>query len=290
MRMLVRSACFVVVGMIWAAAVPGGVQQSIQPAPIPHNDSQGVTPSFEGWFRNPDGSYTLSFGYFNRNYKEAIDVPIGPNNRIEPGGPDQGQPTHFLVRRQTGLFTVVVPKDFTPQQKVTWTITAHGQTNSVPGHIRPEWEIDALKEVTSGNTPPVLKFAPTGPTGQGPTGVSTTMNITLPGTATLTLWATDDDVKKREVENRKGPPVALNWSKFRGPGNVTFTETSPKFDATGKATTTASFSEPGEYTLRALASDASGGQSAIMAGGFQCCWTNGYVKVTVSGRQSQSSR
>jgi hypothetical protein len=49
----------------------------------------------------------------------------------------------------------------------------------------------------------------------------------------------------------------------------------------GKATTIATFSEPGEYVLRVLAWDDSGGQSAIMAGGFFCCWTNGFVTVRV---------
>ena len=90
-----------------------------QNAPIPFQSGQGITPSFEGWFRNPDGTTSLSFGYMNRNYKEELDIPIGPNNRVEPGAQDQGQPTHFLPRRQTGIFTVVVPKDFPPNQKVT---------------------------------------------------------------------------------------------------------------------------------------------------------------------------
>ena len=40
-------------------------------------------------------------------------MPIGPNNRIEPGGPDMGQPTHFLPGRQSGMFIVTVPKEFT---------------------------------------------------------------------------------------------------------------------------------------------------------------------------------
>ena len=42
---------------------------------------------------------------------QELDIPIGPNNRIEPGGPDMGQPTHFLPGRQWGMFTVPVPKD-----------------------------------------------------------------------------------------------------------------------------------------------------------------------------------
>ncbi len=60
---------------------------------------QTVTPSFEGWYMNPDGSYTLSFGYFNRNTEERVHVPLGPNNFMEPGDSNQGQPTAFLPRR-----------------------------------------------------------------------------------------------------------------------------------------------------------------------------------------------
>ena len=76
---------------------------------------QSVTGAFEGWYQNPDGSYTLLVGYFNRNSKQTLDIPVGPDNRIEPGGPDLGQPTHFQPRRQWGVFTVIVPKDFGKQ-------------------------------------------------------------------------------------------------------------------------------------------------------------------------------
>src|SRR5262245_36348411 len=57
---------------------------------------QSLTGAYEGWYQNPDGTYELLVGYFNRNSKETFDIPVGPNNRIDPGGPDQGQPTHFL--------------------------------------------------------------------------------------------------------------------------------------------------------------------------------------------------
>ncbi|HKA07275.1 MAG TPA: hypothetical protein VKD71_08465, partial [Gemmataceae bacterium] len=60
-----------------------------------YTKGQVVTPTYEGWWPNDDGSFTLFFGYFNTNWQEELDVPIGPDNAIEPGGPDQGQPTHF---------------------------------------------------------------------------------------------------------------------------------------------------------------------------------------------------
>ena len=72
-----------------------------------------ITGAYEGWWENADGSRTFLVGYLNRNSSQAIDVPIGPNNRIEPGGPDMGQPAHFLPGRQWGMFTVTAPKEFT---------------------------------------------------------------------------------------------------------------------------------------------------------------------------------
>ena len=90
-------------------------QQTIPVGP-PHDSGERVSAAYEGWFPNPDGSFSMLFGYFNQNFKQEPDIPIGPDNRIEPGGPDQGQPTHFLTRRRWGLFTVTVPKDFATQQ------------------------------------------------------------------------------------------------------------------------------------------------------------------------------
>src|SRR5579863_7152702 len=83
---------------------------SAQTLPIePARDAgASVTGAFEGWFKNADGTFSLLLGYYNRNRKQEVDVPIGPNNRIEalgsgaPAGPDRGQPTHFLPGRGWG--------------------------------------------------------------------------------------------------------------------------------------------------------------------------------------------
>ena len=259
---------------VLATALP-----AIQSAPMPFQSGQGVTPSFEGWYRNPDGSVSLSFGYMNRNYQETLDIPIGPNNRIEPGGPDQGQPTHFLTRRHTGVFTVVVTRDFPASAQITWTITVNGQTNAIPGHVRPEWEIDALKEATSGNTPPLVKFASASPGGRGPNGPRQSFTARVGQGLPLPIWISDDDVRK--PQDRGGAGLGLRWSKYRGAGSVSFSSTTPRVES-GQATTTATFARAGDYVLRVLAWDASGPQGSVMAGGFQCCWTNGYVTVAVT--------
>src|SRR6266478_6036667 len=126
-----------------------------------HDSGQGVTGAFEGWFKNQDGSFSLLFGYYNRNQKEDLEIPIGPNNRIEPGGPDQGQPTHFLPGRQWGIFTIKVPKDF-GEQKLTWTLTVNGKTTVIPLSLNPLWEVEPFREA-SGNTPPFIGFSEAGP-------------------------------------------------------------------------------------------------------------------------------
>jgi hypothetical protein len=263
-----------------------GAQDTRVDAPIPHDVGQSLSASFEGWYQNPDGTHSLVFGYFNRNYAEHLDMPVGPDNRFEPGPADLGQPTHFLPRRQTGVFAAVVPADF-GDQRLTWTLTAHGETIAIPGHLRPEWEITALAEVTSGNTPPVVRFdgPDAEPTGQGPLGVRSPSTLVAESAesgapTTVTVWVTDDGVKMARASGQP-PRLGVVWSKFRGPGSVTFTDAAPVIGGTGRAMTTARFSQPGDYVLRVLAWDDSGGQSAIMAGGFFCCWTNGYLAVRV---------
>src|SRR5262245_62421690 len=90
---------------------------------------QTIAPAYEGFVANPDGTFDLVFGYLNRNYEEVVDIPVGPANSIEPGGPDQGQPTHFLPRRNPFLFTVRVPKEFeTTTKELVWTLTTKGKT------------------------------------------------------------------------------------------------------------------------------------------------------------------
>ncbi len=249
-------------------------------APLPHIVGQSVSASYEGWYPNPDGTRSLVFGYFNRNYEEDLDLPVGEDNMFEPGPADRGQPTHFFPRRQTGVFAVVVPADF-GDQRLTWSLTAHGETIKIPGHLEPGWEITALHEVTSGNTPPVLRFGgPNADPGQGPLGVRSELTAAVSAPTPVTVWASDDGVRKSRSTARPAR-FGVVWSKYRGAGTVTFDDATPTIDDSGRAVTTATFSAPGEYVLRVLAWDDSGSQAAVMAGGFFCCWTNGYVTVQV---------
>jgi hypothetical protein len=248
-----------------------------------------VTGAFEGWFRNADGTFSLLLGYYNRNRKQEVDVPVGPNNHIEPGGPDRGQPTHFLPGRGWGLFAVKVPVDF-GDNKIKWTIAANGKTMVIPASLKPDYEISPFIEAAVGNTPPVLSFEEKGPSVQGPQGLSVDRTAKVGSPLTLTVWVSDD-AKYTNSSGAKpkdlGSPVTIKWIKYRGSGSVTFAPDHPdveKLDRkdspapfNGKAATSVTFAEPGEYVLHVTANDYSGEGGA----GFQCCWTNGQVKVTV---------
>jgi hypothetical protein len=109
-------------------------------AQVHYASGQDVVPVFEGWERNPDGSFNMVFGYMNRNYEEQIDIPIGPDNTIEPGQPDQGQPTHFYTRRQQFVFKVRVPKDF-GKKDLVWTVRVAGKTEKAYASLLPFWEL-----------------------------------------------------------------------------------------------------------------------------------------------------
>jgi hypothetical protein len=251
-----------------------------------HEAGQGITGAFEGWYANADGTFSILLGYFNRNSKEPLDIPVGPDNRIDPGGPDRGQPTHFLPGRQWGIFAFTVPKDFATA-KLTWTITANGKTTSIPISLGSLWELSPFKDAT-GNTPPYIGFSAAGMFTQGPAGKSPPRTATVGTPLQLDVWVADD---ARLVPGQTRPatsPVSVSWSMFRGPAEVTFSSNRPAVEKadftappntvfTAKATTTATFQQPGEYILRIQANDWTGEGGR----GFQCCWSNAQVKVTV---------
>lgn len=272
------------VALVLAATIaPGGATAQTLPLAPPRGAEQSVTPAFEGWYRNPDGTYTLSFGYFNRNTGQALHVPRGERNHIEPAELDGAQPEHFEPRRHWGVFGVVVPADFPRDAKVWWAIDAAGEELRVPGHLRTEWEIDALGgEAGSGNTPPTLRLGAA--EGAGPLGVSApdVLEARVGEPLTLTVHARDDGRPDNSVASagRWNVPVSLTWTVHQGPGVATFGEQPAQVEVSGgEAATLVTFDLPGDYVLRVRANDASGVSGA---GHAQCCWTNGYVRVRVT--------
>jgi hypothetical protein len=286
-----------------AGAAQQGSGQTPSPLPLSYSVRErgsSVTPALEGWYYDKDGTTRLLIGYFNRNTKQELDLPIGANNHIDPGGPDLGQPTHFLTGRQYGVFTIKVPKDF-GTKKLTWTLVSNGQTNTITLHTKPDYVVEPFEDPANKNTPPVIRFQADGPTFTGPpVGIAATYTTILPNPLTITTWMTDEGPKINipEPSSNRGrgrgrggadagaaagftppPPMSLTWSWFRGPAAMKFDNPKPPVtkENDGKASVTVTFTEPGEYILRAQANDSTGDGG----GGFQCCWTNAHVRVTV---------
>ncbi len=113
------------VGVVCGIALIGSVAGA--QTRFSYSSGQSLEPSYEGWWKNADGTYTLFFGYMNTNWQQEFDIPVGPDNRFEPGNPDVGQPTHFYPRRNPFLFTIEVPADF-GNKELIWTLSANGQT------------------------------------------------------------------------------------------------------------------------------------------------------------------
>lgn len=225
---------------------------------------QDVGPTYEGWRQNPDGTTTMNFGYYNRNAEEELDVPIGPENNIDGG--DRGQPTHFYTGRRWWAFKVVVPKDWPKDKRLVWTLTTHGVTNQAKGWLQPEWEMDnGVITKNSGRDPFLLSAAGNGEAdfeNQPPslTG-SPAQTVTLPNTLKVTVTANDDGrpMPLPDPTGKRPQGVRMRWIVWRGMAkNVKFEPDIMPDRVYGKPVTLetkVSITAPGDYRLRAIASD-----------------------------------
>jgi hypothetical protein len=109
---------------------------------LSYTRGQNIAPAYEGWEQAADGTKYFLFGYMNRNWEEEIDVPVGADNSFSPGDADQGQPTHFLPRRNRFIFHVRVPNNFGPKDELVWTLTTHGRTEKAYATLRPDYIVD----------------------------------------------------------------------------------------------------------------------------------------------------
>lgn len=279
--------------VVSAVGVAALMHTSAGSAQIQYATGQNVAPIFEGWMSNADGSIDMIFGYLNRNWEEVLHIPIGPDNNVQPGGPDRGQPTVFVPRRiaqppgerrQQFVFRVRLPREWRRDQEMRWTVTAHGRTDRAIGHLDPLLEMD--NDVIAMNRGGGLGAEPNQP--PSVTLTASAQSVTLPGNVILTALVSDDG---RPVQRAGGggatpstpavpssptrgtAPVPgaesrvqglhVRWVHYRGAGRVTFdpprspvaSQGSPIKD--GKAVTTATFSQPGTYMLRAFADDTS---------------------------------
>jgi hypothetical protein len=277
----VRIAILAALGIAGLSLASPGAQ--VQPT------TPNVTPVYEGWLSNPDGSFDLVFGYMNREWDKETFVPIGPANTMEPGGPDLGQPTNFFPRRNRFVFHVRVPKDF-GSKEIVWALTSKGRTEKTYGTLRPDYALDDTSIMSNigaggglsttpdmvGNKAPVLNV-------EGPKSRTAKVGEAV----ALAAFATDDG--KPNVKNM--PPalggnymlptsangLRLSFFLYRGPATaVTFeprqTEVwentrdggaspwsagfkTPPVPEGNRWQAHATFSEPGTYVVRALAHD-----------------------------------
>lgn len=279
-------ACACLIVAVTAAAAALATAAGAQPG---RERAQGVTPVYEGYVERPDGSFDLLFGYLNRNWVEQPVAPIGPENHIEPGGPDRGQPTHFLPRRNRFVFRVPVPVDFGDGELV-WTLTVNGVTAQAFGTLRQGYAVD--------DTVLMANFGGGGPSGFHPDTVGNRPPALTVETDRVLTAVVGQPVTLRAVATDDGKPgrrpipsfwvgrgrtvlfastgLRLSWFRYRGPAPVSFDPPQTKVwedfrDGGGSPWSAgwqpppippgnrwvvrAAFSEPGTYVLRCLAHD-----------------------------------
>lgn len=276
-RCMLLAVCVAMPVAVPAAAQPPSERFPLGPV---SPDGAGIAPFFDGWYANADGSVTLSFGFMNRNASGAVDIPVGPNNAIEPAQFGGMQPTHFPVvrypafggRRERGAFAITVPKDH--RGDVVWTLTHNGVTYSVPGRATSDQYKLSYTPQAAGSMMPVVRFAPDGPMSNGREGViAGPLTVAVGASLDIRIWMEDRG-------EREPIPVNMSWFKHQGPGDVTFEPRAAKTPpGGGDAMTSVLFSAPGEYMLRVRVDNFGNTDSAP---GQQCCWSNGFVRVMVT--------
>ncbi len=238
--------------LLWALAIlliPRGVDAQ----GLTYSKGQTISPAYEGWEQNPDGSYNLVFGYMNRNWEEEIDIPVGPDNQFSPGSADRGQPTHFLPNRNRNTFRIRVPADFKDDRELVWTLKIRGETNQAHASLSSDYFIDNVVVMSEngsisagftdarlrGNTPPVAELE--GDTerrvrvGEPVTLVMKASDDGIPeGIGALVSSGgvlTDDGELNLEAALRRQPMLVVpgkvnglhvSWFVYRGPGEVSF--------------------------------------------------------------------
>ena len=241
-RMRRAPAAAAVAAFLALAVQAAGAQDLIRP------DLKTISPVFDGWYGNPDGSFTLLFGYFNRNGGET-PIPVGPDNRVTPAPDDRGQPTNFLPLRQWHAYRVSVPAGW--DGEVVWTlgVPGTGHREQTTASLNPIYEV----EDPSGPGAPAVSGLPAG-------RVATRVGEPL----ALSASAAEADAERGEL--------LVRWSKNRGPlaGRVAFS-------APGALATTATFSAPGSYELRLRVDE-----HVNMGGSSEEHHTDAFVSVSVS--------
>ncbi|PCJ27473.1 MAG: hypothetical protein COA96_02955 [SAR86 cluster bacterium] len=259
-----------------------------------------VAPFFDGWIKNSDDSVTMVFGFMNRNKEELVDIPLGPNNHIEPAQFDGVQPTHFPVYnrggfvgiRERGAFAVTVPADMAGTE-VIWTLNHAGHSYSIPGRATSTaYEMSRLERAL-GSLSPAIRFDMDGAESTDREGIYTSSTITASVGAPVTLSAYVQDRGNRggyDVDSLLFP-LGTEWMLHQGPAIPEFDSKAITGRERGKngegsmsdgwtvVTTQATFWEPGDYVIRLRVDNFAAPDSQF---DNHCCWSNAYVPVTVT--------
>jgi hypothetical protein len=183
---------------------------------LSYSRGQNVSPAYEGWEQAADGTKYFVFGYMNRNWEEEIDVPVGPENSFSVGEADQGQPTHFLPRRNRFVFRVPVPKGFSEKDELIWTLTTQGKTEKAYASLRLDYQIDDVVRASEtgalgagSSSPEIRANKPPTVEVQGRKALTAKVGEAV----TLTVAVADDGVPKRRGSGLSGAAVANTGSR-----------------------------------------------------------------------------
>ena len=268
-----------------------------------------VIPVMEGWVANEDGTASFSMGFLNKN-KVGVDIPLGPNNYIEPAKYDGQQPTYFPPGRGAGSFAITVPADEINQDIWWYLKTGDGEMLKIPGRSgESAYELDFIRPRPAGSMQPLVGFGEDGAQAAGLTALMGAHEgtVTVGQQIELAVNVSDPSMRDTSDPRFKDPfPVGVHFNKYQGPGAIEFarhestpepvnpyTEDNPRFrfyrapganevsveGGAGVARVYATFNAPGEYTVVIKAENFRAPDSQE---GDQCCWTNVYQKVTVS--------
>jgi hypothetical protein len=178
---------------------------------LSYSQGQNVSPAYEGWEEDADNTKYFVFGYMNRNWQEELDVPIGPDNSFNVGGVDQGQPTHFLPRRNRFVFRVPVPKGFTAKDELIWTLTTRGKMERAYATLRTDYKMDDVVRSSetgalgAGSSSPEVR-ANKPPTLEVQGRKALTAKVGEP--VSLSAVVTDDGIPKRRGSGLSGAAVS----------------------------------------------------------------------------------
>jgi hypothetical protein len=205
---------------------------------------------YDGFVRNKDGSFTLSFGYFNTNLAD-VTIPAGSANLFTPGAGDRNQPVRFLKGRHRFACSMVVDNKF--DGKLQWKVTFAGRTEvTTTTALDPLYELDANNEKRALTGLDVATAPKNSCVNRAPMlSILSASGEVSAAAATVVAEVGQDAAINGDVEDDalpRGSVVTSEWKKASGPGTVTFSSA-----ATGP--TRVSFSAPGAYVLDLSASD-----------------------------------